>query len=111
MASKKRQRDGRPKKPKLSATEKVGILVSLVERIQVQHFHQPDSDAHEYCPGCGRSPYNEPPHADDCIVVKIERVIAKVYGDKKCDECGQAFSAHARWCPQNPWRKYPRQRV
>lgn len=53
-------------------------LVDLLRDIATRHFHEPDSDAYEYCPCCSRSPYNVPPHDDDCLVPRIADVLARV---------------------------------
>lgn len=54
---------------------RVTKLRAMLVVIQRKHFHEPDSDFHEYCNGCGRSPFNEPPHKDDCLVPLIERLL------------------------------------
>jgi hypothetical protein len=53
-------------------------LVNILLEVQTKHLHEPDTDAREYCRDCQRSPYNEPPHAPDCLVPRIEAILSKV---------------------------------
>jgi hypothetical protein len=55
-------------------------LRDVLARVQKHRYHYPDSDGLEYCAGCGRCPYWEPPHLDDCLVVAIDRVLKEVAG-------------------------------
>ena len=53
--------------------------IRMLQRFRDEkRFRQPNSDYHENCKGCDRNPYNTPPHADDCIVVDLERLLAKL---------------------------------
>ncbi len=63
---------------KLTLKQKVQYLKDTLVLVQTKHYHEPNSDAREYCAGCGRSPYNVPPHTGDCIVVHIQEVLKKV---------------------------------
>jgi hypothetical protein len=49
----------------------------LLRDVQFRCFHEPDPDNREYCAGCGRSPYNVPPHTPECIVPKITAFMNK----------------------------------
>lgn len=48
--------------------EAEGLLIEFRDRLK---FREPDSDYMEYCKGCHRSPYNKPPHKEDCIVPRL----------------------------------------
>jgi hypothetical protein len=52
-------------------------LRAMLREIQQVHYHEPDSDSHEFCDGCGRSPYNEPPHTTNCIVPRLQQLLRK----------------------------------
>lgn len=46
-------------------------LLELLKEIQKKHLRLPDSDAREYCSGCGNSPYNVPDHKEGCLALKL----------------------------------------
>lgn len=54
----------------------------LLEAIRDRHFHEPDSDAMQYCADCRRHPYASPPHAEDCLVLRIAAELPP-----ECDAC------------------------
>lgn len=83
--------------PKLTLKQKVKLLTDVLIKVQAKRFREPDSDAMEYCAGCGRSPYNVPTHELGCIVVEISRTLAAVH-PRPCRECGHSSGTHARWC-------------
>ena len=58
--------------------EKYEKLLALVKRMRKERYHFPDSDSREYCADCQRSPYNVPPHTDDCLVVHIHKTLKEV---------------------------------
>ena len=99
MAAKRK----RAKVAKLTLTQKVKLLAETLRKVQVVRFHEPDSDAMEYCAGCGRSPYNVPPHDPGCLVVEIYRVLALV-SPARCSQCGTAGGVHREWCTGHPKR-------
>ena len=39
---------------------------------------EPESDGHEYCVGCGRSPYNQPPHIPNCVVPRLAAYVSEL---------------------------------
>jgi hypothetical protein len=55
--------------------EKVTKLRDMLLELQKTKYHYPNSDHMEYCAGCGRSPYNVPQHSDDCLVVRLARLL------------------------------------
>ena len=57
---------------------RVTKLRAMLVEVQRKRFHEPDSDSHEYCNGCGRSPYNEPPHKSGCLVPLIEKLLQEI---------------------------------
>ena len=63
------------KAKKLTATAKVKLMTELLLALQKKTYHYPESDFYEYCNGCGRSPYNVPDHAEDCLVVRVSRAL------------------------------------
>jgi hypothetical protein len=69
-------------KKKMTDKTKVRKLVALLKEIQELEYHEPNSDFYEYCNGCGRSPYNVPPHDEDCMVVKIWETLKDIGEDK-----------------------------
>ena len=42
---------------------------------QQWRYHEPDSDAMEYCAGCNQSPYYTPPHLEGCRVVRLAALL------------------------------------
>jgi hypothetical protein len=64
---------GAPKAPK--PRQAVRILRQLLEEVQKAYYHEPDSDAMQFCVGCGQSPYWLPQHKMPCLVVRIEDVL------------------------------------
>ncbi len=50
----------------------------VLSAIQSKTLHKPNSDHREYCNGCGRSPYNVPPHDGDCLVPRLAALIARL---------------------------------
>lgn len=62
--------------PKLSTKALCRKYRSIIEELSKGKYAFPNSDFHEYCAGCGRSPYNVPQHDDGCIVVRIHSVLA-----------------------------------
>jgi hypothetical protein len=63
---------------KLTAKKKMALAIEMLESIHNNELRFPDSDAHEYCKGCGRSPYNVPAHADGCKVVKLALLLKAI---------------------------------
>ena len=55
--------------------EKYELMRALLIELQEKRYHEPNSDYYERCNGCHRSPYNVPPHKEDCFVVKIRDVL------------------------------------
>ena len=62
----------------LTVAQKLALAKQMLKEVQRIHFHYPDSDAKEYCAGCGRSPYNVPPHDAICIVVELSETLKKL---------------------------------
>ena len=52
-------------------------LMSLLEQVQKQKYHQPDSDSREYCVGCGESPYRK--HEQGCMVSELAALLKRVH--------------------------------
>jgi hypothetical protein len=57
-------------------------LRDMLLEVQKRIYHEPDSDGHEYCAGCGRSPYWSPNHTRDCLVPRISDLLAKTDGER-----------------------------
>lgn len=51
------------------------LLIGMLERVQRERFHEPNSDWHEYCNGCGNSPYYRPAHKPGCLVVELAETL------------------------------------
>lgn len=68
----------RTKPKQLTLQQKLTLLKDTLTLVQLKRYHYPDSDAREYCAGCGRSPYNVPAHDGDCLVVFIADVLKRV---------------------------------
>jgi hypothetical protein len=98
---------------RLTPKQQVVLLKGLLVECQTKHFHYPDSDAMEYCAGCGRSPYNVPQHDPGCIVPRISAALRSVEDaplpkpaatPKKrakkhpCEDCGSKKAKHVP-CP------------
>ena len=65
---------------KLTDRQKVELMKALLLQIQKKHLYEPNSDWHQYCPSCGCSPYNTPPHSDGCLVEALQMVLKRVQG-------------------------------
>lgn len=63
---------------KMTSRGSITAMKRLLIEVQKKRFHYPDSDAQEYCNGCGHSPYNIPQHQPDCLVVAIDEVLKRV---------------------------------
>lgn len=57
--------------------EEKAELIAILRKLQKKTYHYPDSDYHEYCNGCGRSPHNVPSHGAECLVVEVNTVLNK----------------------------------
>lgn len=60
---------------KLTLKQRYVLLHELLLEVQKKEYHYPNSDHMEYCRGCHRSPWWDPAHDDDCLVVKIDKVL------------------------------------
>ena len=63
-------------KKKMSLKELNQAYKALLQELAYKHYTSPDSDFMEYCTGCQRSPYANPQHSEDCLVVKIHKILA-----------------------------------
>lgn len=68
----------KPAEKKLTTKQKLALCKEMLLKLQEKRYHEPDSDAYEYCNGCHRSPYNHPPHDADCLVPAIAALLKKV---------------------------------
>jgi hypothetical protein len=72
----------RPKAKPKKAADKRGALITrmldLLREVQARDYHNPDTDAMQYCFGCGGNPNHTPKHSDDCIVVRIAQLLDEV---------------------------------
>lgn len=72
----KKQDDPKELRAKLRETkQRLNSARAFLLRLEQRRYHEPNSDWHEYCAGCGRSPYNVPPHKDDCLVVELAALL------------------------------------
>jgi hypothetical protein len=55
--------------------DEIKSLKALLVEVQKKHLYEPNSDHHEYCPGCHRSPYNVPPHDPECLVPRLAKAL------------------------------------
>jgi hypothetical protein len=62
---------------RVKAKSAVRELRKLLLELQEKRFHEPDSDAREYCAWCRRSPHNVPPHNENCMVPRIRELLAR----------------------------------
>ena len=67
---------------KYSLQQQVILLRDVLIEVQEKRYHEPNSDYYETCGGCGRSPHNKPPHAENCLVPKITQVLKDTESNK-----------------------------
>ncbi len=67
---------------RMTLIQQVAALRSMLEAVQKHRYHEPDSDARQYCNGCGRSPYATPPHDANCLVPRIAKLLRETSSTK-----------------------------